>query len=71
LPLFEPCTDQRSNRKTNKPFGLNFLTFDTREDSFAAALELRPAVMQFAWGRHAELGSCGRQEVNRLASDDF
>src|SRR3984957_11637518 len=37
--------------ETNKPFGLNFLTFDTREDSFAAALELRPAVMQFAWAR--------------------
>ena len=36
-------------RETNKPFGLNFLVFDTREDSFAAALKLRPAVMQFAW----------------------
>src|SRR5687768_1718311 len=38
-------------RETNKPFGLNFLLFDTREDSLAAALELRPAVMQFAWAR--------------------
>ena len=38
-------------QETNKPFGLNFLTFDTREDSFAAALELRPSVMQFAWAR--------------------
>jgi NAD(P)H-dependent flavin oxidoreductase YrpB (nitropropane dioxygenase family) len=38
-------------RATNKPFGLNFLLFDTREDSFEAALELRPAVMQFAWAR--------------------
>ena len=38
-------------QQTNKPFGLNFLLFDTREDSFAAALELRPAVMQFAWAR--------------------
>ncbi len=38
-------------QQTNKPFGLNFLLFDTREDSFAAALELRPAVMQFAWPR--------------------
>src|SRR5262249_59872270 len=38
-------------RQTNKPFGLNFLVFDTREDSFAAALELRPSVMQFAWAR--------------------
>jgi NAD(P)H-dependent flavin oxidoreductase YrpB (nitropropane dioxygenase family) len=37
--------------QTNKPFGLNFLLFDTREDSFATALELRPAVMQFAWAR--------------------
>ena len=25
--------------------------FDMREDSFAAALDLRPAVMQFAWAR--------------------
>jgi NAD(P)H-dependent flavin oxidoreductase YrpB (nitropropane dioxygenase family) len=38
-------------QQTNKPFGLNFLTFDTRDDSFAAALELRPGVMQFAWAR--------------------
>ncbi|AMN39673.1 NAD(P)H-dependent flavin oxidoreductase [Rhodoplanes sp. Z2-YC6860] len=38
-------------QETNKPFGLNFLTFDTREDSFAEALELRPSVMQFAWAR--------------------
>ncbi len=37
--------------QTNKPFGLNFLLFDTREDSFAAALELRPTVMQFAWAK--------------------
>src|ERR1700738_3850059 len=38
-------------QQTNKPFGLNFLVFDARADSFAAALELRPAVMQFAWAR--------------------
>jgi NAD(P)H-dependent flavin oxidoreductase YrpB (nitropropane dioxygenase family) len=38
-------------RQTNKPFGLNFLLFHVREESFAAALELRPAVMQFAWAR--------------------
>ncbi len=38
-------------RETNKPFGLNFLLFDTREDSLEAALEPRPAVMQFAWAR--------------------
>jgi len=38
-------------RQTNKPFGLNFLLFHVREDSFATALELRPAVMQFAWAR--------------------
>jgi NAD(P)H-dependent flavin oxidoreductase YrpB (nitropropane dioxygenase family) len=38
-------------QQTNKPFGLNFLLFDARADSFAAALELRPAVMQFAWAK--------------------
>src|SRR3954465_2812680 len=38
-------------QETKKPFGLNFLMFDTREDSFAAALALRPSVMQFAWAR--------------------
>ena len=27
-----------TRRETNRPFGLNFLLFDTREDSFAAAL---------------------------------
>ena len=38
-------------RETNKPFGLNFLLFDLRDDSFEMALELRPSVMQFAWAR--------------------
>jgi len=38
-------------KETDRPFGLNFILFDTREDSLAAALELRPAVMQFAWAR--------------------
>jgi NAD(P)H-dependent flavin oxidoreductase YrpB (nitropropane dioxygenase family) len=38
-------------RETNQPFGLNFLLFDLREDSFEMALELRPSVMQFAWAR--------------------
>jgi len=37
--------------RTNKPFGLNFLIFDTREDSFAAALDLRPRIIAFAWPR--------------------
>jgi NAD(P)H-dependent flavin oxidoreductase YrpB (nitropropane dioxygenase family) len=40
-----------TRKETNKPFGLNFLLFDVREDSFAEALDLRPAVMQFAWAR--------------------
>ena len=35
--------------KTNKPFGLNFLIFDMREDGFAAALALRPSAIAFAW----------------------
>ena len=38
-------------RATDEPFGLNFLLFHTDESSFAEALELRPAVMQFAWAR--------------------
>jgi NAD(P)H-dependent flavin oxidoreductase YrpB (nitropropane dioxygenase family) len=38
-------------QETNKAFGLNFLLFDIHEDGFAAALDLRPAVMQFAWAR--------------------
>jgi NAD(P)H-dependent flavin oxidoreductase YrpB (nitropropane dioxygenase family) len=37
--------------RTNKAFALNFLIFDIDEDSFAAALALRPAVMAFAWPR--------------------
>src|SRR5262245_35911958 len=34
---------------TNRAFALNFLLFDTEEDSFASALALRPAVIAFAW----------------------
>ncbi len=37
--------------KTNKPFALNFLLFEAREESFAAALALRPAAIAFAWPR--------------------
>jgi NAD(P)H-dependent flavin oxidoreductase YrpB (nitropropane dioxygenase family) len=38
-------------RATGRPFGLNFLLFDTSEDSLDTAIELRPSVMQFAWAR--------------------
>jgi NAD(P)H-dependent flavin oxidoreductase YrpB (nitropropane dioxygenase family) len=38
-------------RQTNKPFGLNYLLFHTRDEAFAAGLELRPPVMQFAWAK--------------------
>src|SRR5215469_4596946 len=37
--------------QTNKPFALNFLIFDVKEEGFAAALALRPSVMAFAWPR--------------------
>lgn len=36
---------------TNKPFALNFLIFDAKEESFAAALAERPPMMAFAWPR--------------------
>ncbi|MBI4292102.1 MAG: nitronate monooxygenase [Betaproteobacteria bacterium] len=36
---------------TDKPFALNFLVFDAKEECFAAALALRPPVMAFAWPR--------------------
>ncbi len=37
--------------QTNKPFALNFLLFCIRDDSFAAALALRPPLIAFAWPR--------------------
>lgn len=40
--------------KTNKPFGLNFLIFDMREDGFVEALKLRPSVVAFAWPRPSQ-----------------
>src|SRR5215468_3428926 len=36
---------------TNRPFGLNFLLFDIEDESFAAALALRPSVIAVAWPR--------------------
>ena len=47
----DPRAHGRHPKGANKPFGLNFLTFDTREDSFSESVDLRPAVMQFAWAR--------------------
>jgi NAD(P)H-dependent flavin oxidoreductase YrpB (nitropropane dioxygenase family) len=38
-------------QSTNKAFALNFLLFDIHEAGFAAALELRPQAMAFAWPR--------------------
>jgi len=35
--------------RTSKPFGLNFLLFAVGEESFAAALAERPAVIALAW----------------------
>jgi NAD(P)H-dependent flavin oxidoreductase YrpB (nitropropane dioxygenase family) len=37
--------------KTKKPFALNFLVFDIQEESFAAALDLRPNAIALAWPR--------------------
>src|ERR1700760_3933649 len=37
--------------KTNKPFALNFLLFCVSNEAFASALQLRPAVVAFAWPR--------------------
>jgi nitronate monooxygenase len=36
---------------TAKPFGVNYLLFRTDEESFAAALQSRPAVIALAWAR--------------------
>ncbi len=36
---------------TKKPFGVNFLLFEIREEGFAAALEARPPLIAFAWAR--------------------
>jgi len=37
--------------RTNRPFGLNFLIFDAKEECFATALALRPPVIALAWPR--------------------
>jgi NAD(P)H-dependent flavin oxidoreductase YrpB (nitropropane dioxygenase family) len=37
--------------RTNKPFGVNHLLFQIREDMFAVTLRSRPAIAAFAWAR--------------------
>jgi NAD(P)H-dependent flavin oxidoreductase YrpB (nitropropane dioxygenase family) len=37
--------------RTNKPFGVNHLLFQIKEDMFAVTLRAQPAVAAFAWGR--------------------
>ena len=37
--------------RTGKPFGVNHLLFQTKEDMFAVTLRARPAVIAFAWAR--------------------
>ena len=44
---------EAARKETNKPFGMNFLLFDVREDSFAEALRFRPAPVSMKlkmWG---------------------
>jgi NAD(P)H-dependent flavin oxidoreductase YrpB (nitropropane dioxygenase family) len=38
-------------QKTDKPFALNFLIFDAKEECFAAGLAERPPLIAFAWPR--------------------
>jgi NAD(P)H-dependent flavin oxidoreductase YrpB (nitropropane dioxygenase family) len=37
--------------RTDKPFGVNHLLFQLREDMYAVTLRARPAVIAFAWAR--------------------
>ena len=37
--------------RTDKPFGVNHLLFQIREDMFAVTLDARPALAAFAWAR--------------------
>jgi NAD(P)H-dependent flavin oxidoreductase YrpB (nitropropane dioxygenase family) len=37
--------------RTNKPFALNFLIFDIKDDAFETALALKPPAIAFAWPR--------------------
>ncbi|HEX2227839.1 MAG TPA: nitronate monooxygenase [Candidatus Binatia bacterium] len=37
--------------RTDKPFGVNHLLFQIREDMFAVTLQARPAIAAFAWAR--------------------
>jgi NAD(P)H-dependent flavin oxidoreductase YrpB (nitropropane dioxygenase family) len=39
------------HERTDKPFGINHLLFQTQEDMFAVTLSARPAVIAFAWAR--------------------
>jgi len=39
------------HERTNKPFGVNHLLFQIREDIFGVTLQARPAVAAFAWAR--------------------
>jgi NAD(P)H-dependent flavin oxidoreductase YrpB (nitropropane dioxygenase family) len=44
--------------RTDKPFGVNHLLFEIREEMFAVTLRARPAVTAFAWARKDQnLGS--------------
>ena len=37
--------------RTDKPFGVNHLLFQIREDMFSVTLRARPALVAFAWAR--------------------
>ena len=39
------------HERTDKPFGVNHLLFQIRQDMFAVTLRARPAVVAFAWAR--------------------
>jgi NAD(P)H-dependent flavin oxidoreductase YrpB (nitropropane dioxygenase family) len=42
------------HERTDKPFGVNHLLFQIKEDMFAVTLRARPAVAAFAWARREQ-----------------
>jgi NAD(P)H-dependent flavin oxidoreductase YrpB (nitropropane dioxygenase family) len=43
------------HERTDKPFGINHLLFQIKEDTYAVTLRARPALVAFAWARKEQI----------------
>ena len=54
--------------RTEKPFGINHLLFQIKEDMFAVTLVAKPTLVAFAWAINSRISKAGSIQTQRELS---